>query len=163
LMFIHAYQSFLFNRILSTRIAQGYSLAVTELGDRILPVDKAGLPDHGDGILVTEANQKKLNMKIGQNKAFISGLVVGSKTEFAQGVQGEIEQKIVEDELGSLDVSRFIVPEIPRLTTKGTRREMLAYVSNASIEQDGEDALLMKFDLNKGCYATTLLREFFKK
>jgi len=161
LMFVHAYQGHMFNKILDKRISSGHPLTPL-VGDRILPMDKNGLPEHGDGIPVTEFNLKKMLKKTAQGKAFVSGLVIGTEAEFAQGVQGEIETQVVEEELGSIDRKRFVIPEIPRLTTKGIRRELLAPLKNASIHQEG-DTIVFEFDLNKGCYATSLLREFFKE
>jgi tRNA pseudouridine13 synthase len=161
LMFIHAYQSHLFNRTLSERLSQGHELKPL-MGDRILPVGKDGLPQHGDGIMVNEMNIDKMRRKCEEGKAFVSGLVFGTEVELAEGMQGEVERKIIKEELGDIDRSRFVIPQLPRLTTKGTRRELLAPVKNSSIGEE-KDSLVMEFELNKGCYATSLLREFFKK
>jgi tRNA pseudouridine13 synthase len=161
LMFVHAYQGFLFNRILSLRISRGVGMGPV-VGDRVLPVGKDGLPEHGSGIPVTEANLVKMGKRVKEGKGFVSALVIGTDAELAGGVQGEIEREVVEAELGSIDRGRFVIPEIPRLTTKGLRREILSPLKDAVVRET-EGGLVLEFELNKGCYATSLLRELFKR
>lgn len=162
LMFVHAYQSLLFNRILSERLVRGLPINEPIVGDIILPATREGIPDRDTTVKVSEGNLNKVRKKVKKNKAFVTGLVPGTKEEFASGEMGEIERKVVEEELGDLDLSTFIVPDIPRLTTKGTRREMLSIVKDPVMNSDGDD-LVLEFTLNKGNYATCLLREIFKK
>lgn len=159
MMFVHAYQSYLFNRILSARIKRGLSLARPLIGDIVLPADRNGLPDHSIYIKVTRENLDLVERQMTENKAFISGILFGSESEFAEGEAGEIEKEIVGAE--GIGRENFIVPKIPQCSSKGSRREILGRFRSLSIRAEG-DSLLMSFSLDKGCYATSLLREFMK-
>jgi len=159
MMFIHAYQSYLFNKILSERIRSGLPLNESLIGDAVLPVDKDNLPDQKNLIMVEKENQEKINKKIKENKAFVSGAVFGAETKFADGEQGEIERKIIEKE--NVKKEDFIISEMPELSSKGVRRALLAPLKK--IDYDVKDnTVTLNFELLKGSYATCLLREFMK-
>ena len=165
MMFTHAYQSYIFNRTLSRRMELGLPLNVPVPGDAVLKMDKHGLPDHNNWILANEGNIPKLVKLIQRNKAFVSAPLVGHETVFSEGEPGEIERKVFEEE--KLEQKEFLIPKMERLSSKGTRREILAPLVNFSVEAVDEDiekdaGLRFKFDLNKGCYATTALREFMR-
>ena len=165
IMFIHAYQSYLFNKILSERIHRGMPLNQPVEGDFVLIVNKHGQPDHDNWLEVTQDNQNKLTKRVTEGKAFVSGVLFGAESEFAGGEPGEIERAVVEAE--GLKGKDFIIPEIPRLSSKGLRREIVAPMKEFGYEihksGSGEvDSVEFKFELNKGCYATSLLREFIK-
>lgn len=159
MMFVHAYQSYLFNRILSKRIESKLSPAEPEIGDIVLPLDSKGLPDHKKGIDVNEDNIEKVRKKIAQNKAYLSALVPGAEGRIASGAQGEIERKVVEEE--GISPEDFIIPQIRELSSKGRRRAMVSPMKNFEYKVE-KDGIRMRFELPKGCYATSLLREFMK-
>jgi len=83
----------------------------------------------------------------------------GSESALAAGPMGEIERMVVSAE--GLRSEDFVIPRIPRLSSRGTRRELLAPVRNLRWVVEGTTARL-DFELLKGCYATSLLREFMK-
>ena len=159
MMFVHAYQSYLFNRILSLRIQAGLPLDAAVEGDVILPLDKNGSPDHRRYIRANEANLERVNEQVSQGKGFVSGSLFGSNPALAEGAMGDIEKKVVDAE--ALDSDDFIVAELMQASSKGMRREIVSPVKDLRCEivQDGA---FFSFGLNKGCYATTLLREFMK-
>ncbi len=159
LMFIHAYQSYLYNRILSKRMERGLLLNQPVIGDCILPLDRFGLPDHHNSILVRSRNLEKIAKQIANRKAFVSAVLFGTESEYAEGEMGEIEREVIEGE--DLENEDFFVQQMRRLSSKGMRREILAPLDDIEIRK-GEDSLAFGFELNKGCYATSLLREFMK-
>lgn len=159
LMFVHAYQSYLFNQILSKRMEKDLPLNRPTLGDCILPLDRFGLPDHKNMIRVKERNLEKVTKQVMKRKAFVSAVLFGNESDFAEGEMGEIEREVVEEE--GLEREDFHVKTLRRLSSKGMRREILAPLDDIEIEM-GENFLTFNFQLNKGCYATSLLREFMK-
>jgi tRNA pseudouridine13 synthase len=159
MMFVHAYQSYLFNRTLSERIRRGMSIKEPEVGDLILPLSKNNVPDHDNPILVTEDNLGKAVRNAREGKAFVSGLIYGTESVFAQGRMGEIEMRIIESE--SLKPQDFQIVGLREASSKGTRRELYSPYKELSI-MTGEGEATFGFTLNKGCYATALLREFMK-
>jgi tRNA pseudouridine13 synthase len=159
MMFVHAYQSFLFNRILSKRIEDDMLSPEPQIGDLVLPLDSKGLPDHKKSIEVKEFNIEKIKKRISEKKAFISGLIPGSESKFAGGYQGELERKILEEE--KVVLSNFFIPKKREISSKGIRREMVSSVNNYHYDIEN-DSVNMRFELSKGCYATSYLREFMK-
>ncbi|MCK5024277.1 MAG: tRNA pseudouridine(13) synthase TruD [Thermoplasmata archaeon] len=159
MMFIHAYQSYLFNKILSERMRRGLPLNEPVVGDQVLKMDKNGLPDHNNWLEATEGNIPKLTELIGKKKAFISATLYGHESEFAKGEMGDIETSIIEKE--GVKQRDFVLSEYYKLGSKGKRREILAPAKNFEFRKI-DNAIQFDFELNKGCYATTFLREFMK-
>ncbi|MBN1677850.1 MAG: tRNA pseudouridine(13) synthase TruD [Candidatus Thermoplasmatota archaeon] len=159
MMFVHAYQSYLFNKILSERIRAGMSMREPEIGDLILPLSKTNVPDHDNPIPVTEGNLQKVTKSAKEGKAFVSGLIFGTVSGFAGGRMGDIERRVIEAE--GVERMDFQITGLREASSKGIRRELLAQFKDLTIDFDGEVATF-KFALNKGCYATSLVREFMK-
>ena len=158
-MFIYAYQSFLYNKMLSERIKQNLALNQAVLGDIVLPIRK-GITEQKN-IRVDKNNVEKVNKQVKKGKAAVSGLLLGCDSEFSDGEIGEIEHKIVEKE--KIDKRDFIIPDIPFISSSGSRRGVLAFIKNFDYKLNNDkNSLILKFDLDKGCYATSLLREFMK-
>ncbi len=159
IMFVHGYQSFLFNRILSERMREGLPIDAPVEGDIVLGTRPDGRPDRERQIAVDRGNLEKAAAQCRAGKAFVTGVLYGSESEYAAGRPGEIERRIVEAE--GLRREDFIVPAIPRLSSRGTRRELLAPIRDLEWEA-GEGTLTLRFSLTPGCYGTSLLREFLK-
>jgi tRNA pseudouridine13 synthase len=163
-MFVYAYQSYLFNRILSERIGRDLPLNKAIEGDVILPLRNGAIDENG--IFTTKNNIEKVNAQVSKGKAFVGGILIGYASEFAKGEMGEIEHKIIDTE--KLNLKDFVIPEIPNLSSSGARRPILAPVKNLEFKLNDDElnknnfALTLKFELQKGSYATSLLREFMK-
>jgi len=163
-MFTYAYQSYLFNKILSERINNKLPLNEAIVGDIILPIRKGILDENG--IMVKENNIEKVNKQISKGKAAISGILFGSDSTFSEGKMGEIEHKVIDKE--KIDPRDFIIPEIPYISSAGSRRPLLAKFKDLNYKlikdelKDNKNALNLNFELQKGSYATSLLREFMK-
>lgn len=163
-MFVYAYQSYLFNKILSKRIQNNLPLHHAVEGDIILPVRKDVIKN--EYIPVTGNNIEKVNRQLDKRKGFVSGILVGSNTIFSNGIMGEIEHKIIEKE--HIDYRDFIIPELPIASSYGTRRAIFAPLDNLSFSliddtfYENKKAAEISFQLLKGCYATSFLREIMK-
>lgn len=158
-MFVHAYQSFLFNKILSRRMESRLPLNEPVLGDYVLPLDRDGLPNHRRPIIVNGHNLQKVSSQAKKRKAFVSGVLFGRESVFSEGEMGKIERGVIEEE--GPEREDFLIPRMRRLSSKGTRREIMAPLYELNMEKE-EDSIVLEFQLNKGCYATALLREFMK-
>lgn len=163
-MFIYAYQSYLFNKILSERIRKDIPINNAIVGDIILPIRKGIICN--EEISVKESNIEKINKQISKGRAVVSAVLFGSNSNFSSGKMGEIEQNMIEKE--NIDPRDFIIPEIPFISSTGSRRAIIAPVRNLDFELISDEtngknhALKLNFELRKGCYATSLLREFMK-
>ena len=118
-LFVHAYQSYLFNLITSYRLEHGIGV---EEGDVLL----RGVP---------------------------TAMIPGYRSRFASGVQGEIERSVLEDE--GVDLQTF--RRFKRFGADGGRRKIIERAKDYRIRGD-----LVSFVLEKGSYATALLREIMK-
>ncbi|HIH10432.1 MAG TPA: tRNA pseudouridine(13) synthase TruD [Candidatus Diapherotrites archaeon] len=134
-MFTHAYQSYLFNEIINERIEQGVGIGPVE-GD----VLEDGVP---------------------------TAALLGFDTRFAGGTAGKIESQILERE--GILLSDFKVKGFPELSCRGARKKIALAPHDlklGGIEKDelneGKLKLKISFSLDKGNYATTILRELMK-
>ncbi len=159
MMFVHAYQSCLFNRVLSRRIRAGLPLSEPVEGDVVLPADGLGRPDHETAVSVESHNIGRVRRKVREGRAFVSGLLFGSETAFSSGPMGELERAVIEQ--AGVGGGDFVIPELPEVSSKGTRRELLIRPGDRQILFD-EGTAVFRFSLPRGCYATSLLREYMK-
>jgi len=159
MMFVHGYQSYLYNRILSERMRRGLPIHEPVAGDLVLPADRQGLPDRDRTVDVTCDNLEKATRRCREGKAWVSAILFGSQAEFAGGEPGQIEKEVVASE--GLRPQDFILPDLLRLSSKGTRREILAPIVHLEATVD-EGTLRVELELTRGAYATCLLREFMK-
>ncbi|MDD1747052.1 MAG: tRNA pseudouridine(13) synthase TruD, partial [Methanomassiliicoccales archaeon] len=160
MMFVHAYQAFMFNRILSERLRRGIPLDAPVVGDVVLPMDKNGLPDHDKPVPVTKQNLDLVASQLRNRRASVSAVLFGSESVLCEGEPGEIEKSIIEKE--GVRREDFVVPLIPECSSTGSRRELVAQFHELRY-QASDDALELSFSLGKGCYATCLLREVMKE
>jgi len=164
LMFINAYESYLFNKILSERLKRNLPIHRAIVGDLISPVRKNIIAS--ETIPVKESNIEKVNTQMSKKKAVVTGLLIGNAPVFADGEMGEIEHRVIDSE--QIDPRDFIIPEIPFLSSSGSRRSLLALVPSLDWALHSDElstdhqALTLHFELQKGCYATALLREIMK-
>jgi len=146
------------------RIKKGLPLNNAIIGDIVLPVRNDIIDDKA--IMVKENNIDKVNIQMSKNKAFVSGLLYGSDSVFSDGEMGEIERKIIKKE--NIDPRDFIIPEIPFISSSGSRRALLCSVEDLKYDlfENPDDktkkSAVLEFSLRKGSYATSLLREFMK-
>ncbi len=159
MMFVHAYQSKLFNEMLSERMAQGIPLGEPVEGDVVIPIDGDGTPMEDRPVIATSRNLDLVAKQVRLKKAFITINLFGSDSVIQEGVMGDIERKIIERE--NIENKDFIVPGLSHCSSKGSRRAIICPVGNLGYEMT-EDGYDIMFSLTKGNYATCLMREFMK-
>jgi tRNA pseudouridine13 synthase len=156
-LFVHAYQSYLFNRILSRRLAAAMPLHRAVEGD-VVCFAKEGLPDMDRVQKVTPENREAIDRLTGRGRAFLTLPLIGFETAIGEGAQGEMERSILREE--GISPENFKVLENPDLGSRGTRRAALCPVKpQIRVE---ENRVELQFVLPKGSYATVVLREYMK-
>lgn len=165
-LFVQAYQSYLFNRFLSERIRRGIPLDEPQIGDYTIKLDEHGLPTE-DYDQATATNLQIIEDAVKEGKMCVAAPLVGIKQSPSRGLQGEIEQEILESE--NVNPQNFQLSFMPEATAEGRVRAILNPVRNLlqeEISEDKENAgrqmMKLDFTLNRGSYATVLLREFMK-
>lgn len=165
-LFVQAYQSYLFNRFLSGRFRCGIPLNEPQIGDFTIRLDENGLQTE-DYDQATNSNIQKIKQAIKEGKMCVAAPLIGPNQLRSKGVQGEIEQEILEAE--NVIPDQFKIPFMPEATAKGKMRAILNPVWNLVQEEISEDEeneekqkMKLGFTLNRGSYATVVLREFMK-
>ena len=148
-MFVHAYQSYLFNDVVSRRVEMGINKYIE--GDIIIDNDEN---------IVRDKTSDEYQEMIDNFEVNPTVPLFGTKVPFAGGEVGEMEKSVLESY--GLEKSDFEVPKMPRLGSHGLRRALRFQVWDASAKATDE-GVLAEFSINKGSYATAVLREVMKK
>jgi len=146
-MFVHAYQSYLFNKAVSERAKLGIDKYIE--GDIIVDNDEHLVHEIGEDI----------DERIKSFEVHPTAPLFGTKVPLAGGKLGEMEQKVLDDE--GVTLEDFKVPKMPKLGSHGLRRAMRFKIWDASAVATDE-GVLVEFSIPKGCYATSVLREIMK-
>ena len=156
MMFVHAYQSYLFNRILSLRMKKYGNLLEPIPGETVLKVDGLFNANKTEEIQVNRLNVQKIAAMCRDDSMRISIPLFGYESRISSGEQGELETKVLEDENVTLDM--FRIQGYSELSSKGERR----IVSCKPVDFQLGDQGILKFSLGRGVYATSLIREILK-
>jgi tRNA pseudouridine13 synthase len=167
MLFVQAYQSFLFNRFLSERIKSGFSLGRAETGDYVVNVERSGLPMVKTGKLVSSAEVTEVNRLIKAGKMRLAVPIIGFKQKLCQGGVGEKQAQILESE--GVKPENFRIAELPETSGRGELRAAVSPVRNfeagvvsADADEPKKRQVRLDFMLLRGSYATVLLREVMK-
>ena len=138
-IYIHAYQSYLFNETLKRFVLknyQDYKTVKYSLGEFVFP--KQGL------------NDKKVE-------------IVGFGTKLGQDETDEIIRSLMEEE--GITQRDFVIPQLRNLSAEGTERDLISEIKNLKISKlssdelnAGKKKLTLKFGLSKGSYATIVVK-----
>jgi tRNA pseudouridine13 synthase len=156
-LFIHAYQSYLFNLMLSRRLTAGLALNCAVEGDAVCFL-RGDIPDPGRIQSVTEDNLQAVSRLAKRGRAFVTMPLIGYESQLAGGVEGEIERDVLDEE--GIAPESFSIKENPDLSSKGSRRAVLLRVSPQILVRG--NCARMEFALPPGSYATVVLREYMK-
>jgi tRNA pseudouridine13 synthase len=84
-----------------------------------------------------------------------TGILIGSNSKLSGGIQGEIEKEIIDKE--NLDLKAFKIEDFGNFP--GDRRKLIAKVYDFNYYIDNK-GIVLKFKMERGNYATVVLREF---
>jgi tRNA pseudouridine13 synthase len=146
LMFVHAYQSHIFNKILSKKVSQGE--ITIKRGDMVCGKDKFGFPNL--------KKIKKAERKIEIGKYLPVGRIIGYET----GHLNDDEREVLQDE--GINKKCFFIKSSPELSSKGTTRCFFIFIEKLKFKSE-IDKLVFNFPLPAGAYATVAMREFIDR
>lgn len=144
-LYLSAYQSHLFNRYLSRRVA-------LNLFHRLLPGDIAKKAGTGGMFEVTDVEAEQPRYDRGE--IHFTGPMVGAKMWAAKGLAGELEEAV----LGETGIA---AEHYRQAHLDGTRRAGRVWLPDIDATADAGE-LHLSFFLPKGAYATVVVREFTK-
>ncbi len=158
-LFVHAFQSYLFNRMLSLRVSRACPLDAAVDGDRVF------VSQQGRVRTAVPKNLDEMNARLSSRAASVQMTVPGYDSMLTDGVIGRIERDVLSSE--GVDLEAFRMRHCPRLASRGVMRDVLLpaepHVAVAPDEcNEGNHKATLTLSLVKGGYATTVLREIMK-
>ena len=166
-IFIQAYQSYLFNRFLSGRIKDGLPLNAAEIGDYVVNVEKSGVPLPKMYRTASYETLGEINRAVRNGKMRLAIPLIGFRQRASQGVQGEIENTILEEE--GVSPNDFKISAMEEMGSRGELRAICAPLSDFTLNDVAYDTrdprnrtVKVDFAMYRGSYATIVLREFMK-
>jgi tRNA pseudouridine13 synthase len=151
-LLVSAFQSYLFNCALSSRIDAGLTLSEPEIGDRLLF-------SNGREDIVSARNRQAALLQVQRGRCRIALFIPGAEPVAPHGPMDEIMQDLMHGrgiDAGDFErASRFVATKFA-----GTLRPIAL---SASVETEVSDAnVRLRFTLPPGHYATTVCREYMK-
>jgi tRNA pseudouridine13 synthase len=166
-LFVQACQSYLFNRFLSERVKNGFSLSKAEVGDHVVNVERSGLPMVNVAKVASAENLSEVNGLVRAGRMRVALPLIGTKQNLSRGVMGQIEKQVLEEE--DIQTKSFRVDAVPEMSRRGGLRAIITPVRDfkllgvcACANNKEEQRADLGFMLLRGSYATMLLREIMK-
>ena len=145
--YLNTYQSFLFNRILASRIDQI---------DRLFVGDWAMKQDNGACFQVDDAEKEQ--PRADRFEISPTGILFGSRVSWAGGEPGAIEEAIITETGATKD---SLISAAKACGFRGERRALRVPLTELDWSLNG-NVLTLSFGLPPGAYATSVLRELMK-
>lgn len=153
-LFVEAYQSYLFNKLLSERVEEGLPIERPVEGDLVALLDERGiLTSHVvkvSGRIVERLDLRKFTLVLP---------VPGYSIKAPDGRMGEVLRRVLRAEEVTLE--DFKIKWYPQVSLRGHYRSTTVKPENPSYEFQGDD-LILRFRLKRGYYATVVVRELVK-
>ncbi len=159
-IFIHGYQSFIFNKSLSYRIKKKMFNVMP--GDVLLQTNEYGIPIKYPYV-ATEKNIEKVTEAVKKRRLVLAGPVIGYKSIIPENTWGDYIKSVLKKE--SITKERFKEIEFREIDARGTYRPLFLPVEWENIEKIKEDEEIVykfTFSLQRAAYATIVMREFMK-
>lgn len=167
-LFVESYGSYIFNKFLTERVRNGIPLTKAVDGDLIALTDSRGYQSTKILTVNKTISLSDANNLIEMQKAVLVITVPGYMVRLADGIQGEIQHKILTEE--HVRLKDFKVPVLKKkLYVTGGYRRPLIDIEDFSIIKvaddeffEGKKSVTINFKLKRGSYATNFLREIMK-
>lgn len=145
-LYVSAYQSSLFDRVLERRLDRMDTVEAGDLAFR-----------HDNGACFLVEDQTAERERVRDFAISPSGPMFGCKMRLPEGLPREMEEAVLSEE--GLVLAAFALPGGLRM--EGERRPLRTPLRDLSMSMDDE-GLTLTFSLQRGAYATSVLREIMK-
>ncbi|MBI5229373.1 tRNA pseudouridine(13) synthase TruD [Candidatus Micrarchaeota archaeon] len=150
LIFIHAFQSFLFNELLKKRVEEK-RLFVGAIGDFYCNSDSYGFPEIDSAKAIEDyAEATAVNERIQSGSCFLAGHLIGYETDLTQDEAFLLEREGIEKEA-------FRLKSMPELHSKGSLRPLFVPLKDFAVLFPSP--VKIGFSLPSGSYATVAIEE----
>jgi tRNA pseudouridine13 synthase len=157
-LFVHSFQSYMFNRFITERVKSGMSVDAPESGDFLIQLNRAH-SGRDSWLYVTESTVEERREQVKSGEFGVAGPVPGFSTKTPPSAQAEMLKQILREEDTAL--KDFHNPPKRKLNSPGGLHLVAITVSDFGIKCH-EDRFVFKFSLPKGSYATVVMREVMK-
>ncbi len=151
-LLVSAFQSYLFNSALSSRIEADLSLTDPEVGDRLLFAN-------GREDIVSARNRQAALLQIRRGRCRIALFIPGSEQVASHGSMDEIMQELMQK--AGIDAGNF--ERASRFVSTKFAGVLRPISLSTDVEADvSAESVRLRFTLPPGHYATTVCREYMK-
>jgi tRNA pseudouridine13 synthase len=133
----------------------------------VVSVERSGLPVVTMFKSVTVGNVAEMNKAVAAGKVRLALPLIGFKQRPSLGMQGEIEEQILEEE--DIRPEDFRTEALPEIVARGELRTAMTPLNSFSVDEIARDSIdpsrhvvRVGFALYRGSYATVVLRELMK-
>ena len=155
---IHAFQSFIFNQLISERARQGMSINRPMVGDFLIKLDETH-SGRDSWLFVTESTLEERERQVEFGEYGLAAPIPGYSTRLPASKQTDMVKKVLKDE--DVLLRDFRNSKVRALDAAGGLHLTSIIMTNLESSVIGED-LQLKFSLRKGSYATIVMREIMK-
>jgi tRNA pseudouridine13 synthase len=157
-IFVHAYQSYLFNRLVSQRAESSLPLDLPVPGDFLIKLDEAH-SGRDSWLFVTEKNFEERSKLVETGEYGLSIPLPGYSTKTPPSIQTDMLRNLMSEE--DVRFQDFRKPKRKAIDSAGGFHLLSIDLSDV-IGECEEDHLVLRFQLRKGSYATVVMREIMK-
>jgi tRNA pseudouridine13 synthase len=151
-MFVHAFQSALFNQTLEERVKKK-KLFSAQADDEYCGKNAFDFPDVDVLKKVEKKQVEKVSGELASGSAFLVGKVFGSDSELTAA-----EKKMLKK--AGLTQDSFKFKTMPWLSSRGNKRALAVPLKNFQVL--GENPAVIRFELPAGSYATVAVKHLLE-
>lgn len=153
LLFLHAYQANIFNKMIKIRKEKELLDTINE-GDLLAPIDVFGFADIDR--VKSIGNLQEAKKEIEMKKATIAINLVGPNSKLSEFENKELEKD-------GIKLEDFLMKHMPELNCSGVPRAITFPLRNFIVDkQDNEQELKLDFEIPSGSYATVALTQLLE-
>ena len=155
---VHAFQSFIFNRLISERARLKIPIDAPQVGDFLIKLDETH-SGRDSWLFVTNSTLKEREQQVVAGEYGLAAPIPGYSTRLPPSSQTDLVKQILKDE--DIQLRDFRNAGMRALDAAGGLH--LTSIVMTDIETSySDDGLLVVFSLRKGSYATVVMREIMK-
>ena len=155
---VHAYQSYIFNRLISERARRGMSIHRPQVGDFLIKLDEAH-SGRDSWLFVTDSSLEEREKQVDSEEFGLAAPVPGYATRLPPSQQTDLLKQILMDE--DVRLHEFRNSSMKSLDAPGGLH--LTSIVLKDLEASTiDEGLSVQFSLRKGSYATVVMREIMK-
>ena len=155
---VHAYQSYIFNRLISERARRGMSIHSPQVGDFLIKLDEAH-SGRDSWLFVTDSSLKEREKQVDLEEFGLAAPVPGYATRLPPSEQTDLLNQILKHE--DVRLHEFRNSSMKSLDAPGGLH-LTSIVLKDLKASTIDEGLSVRFSLRKGSYATVVMREIMK-